>query len=299
VSRTIYTSEEKNKLPGKIIRREGQDAVADISANEVYDYFKQTFDFYNDVFGRYSIDNRGMQLIGSIHFDDIPGPPGYDNAFWDGEQMIFGDGDGIYFGSFTKNLDVIAHELTHGVTSHEANFPYFGQSGALNESVSDVFGSMVKQYALGKQEAKDADWLIGEGIFTPSINGVALRSMKAPGTAYDDSALGKDPQPANMKDYVQMDDDNGGVHINSGIPNHAFYLVAIALGGHSWDRAGNIWYQTIKDRTLRNADEVTFKLFADVTCKHALDLYGNDVQEVVKKAWSDVGVYTAEETSRL
>ncbi len=96
--------------------------------------------------------------------------------------------------------------------------------------MSDVFGSLVKQYQL-QQTAGEADWLIGQGLLTENVKGIALRSMKAPGTAYDDPVLGKDPQPAHMKDYVNTVSDNGGVHINSGIPNHAFYVVATELGG--------------------------------------------------------------------
>jgi Zn-dependent metalloprotease len=209
---------------------------------------------------------------------------------WDGHQMIFGDGDGIYFatGKFTGLVDVIGHELTHGVTQYTANLEYEGQSGALNESVSDVFGSMVKQYSL-KQTADQADWLIGKGIWSSKINGVALRSMAAPGTAYDDPKVGgKDPQPATMQELVTTEDDSGGVHINSGIPNNAFYRIATALGGYSWDKAGKIWYRTLNDpRLVYNAD---FKLFADITVDIAMTDYGQEVHDVVVKAWTDIGV---------
>lgn len=144
--------------------------------------------------------------------------------------MVFGDGDGEIFLDFTIPVDVIGHELTHGVTQYTANLTYFGQPGALNESMSDVFGSLIKQYTLG-QTAADADWLIGAGLLAPRVTGKALRSMKEPGTAYDDDVLGKDPQPATMDGYVKTGRDNGGVHINSGIPNHAFYLVAQSSAG--------------------------------------------------------------------
>ena len=137
---------------------------------------------------------------------------------WNGSQMLYGDGDNSIFIDFTKGNDVIGHELTHGVTQYEANLTYSQQLGALNESVSDVFGSLLEQYHL-QQTAGDADWLIGQGLLTANVKGIALRSMKAPGTAYDDPVLGKDPQPAHMKDYVNTVSDNGGVHINSGIPN--------------------------------------------------------------------------------
>src|SRR5678815_4747497 len=130
---------------------------------------------------------------------------------------------------------------------YEAKLTYSQHPGALNESMSDVFGSLVKQYSLN-QSAADADWLIGAGLLAAGVNGVALRSMKAPGTAYDDRVLGKDPQPAHMKDYVNTISDNGGVHINSGIPNHAFYVVATELGGFAWEKAGKIWYVALKDK---------------------------------------------------
>ena len=125
----------------------------------------------------------------------------YANAFWDGAQMVFGDGDGEIFGNFTGSIDVTGHELTHGVTQYTANLSYEGQSGALNESISDVFGSLAKQHHRG-QSAADADWLIGADIFRPGVSGVALRSLKAPGTAYDDPRLGRDPQPAHMSGYA-------------------------------------------------------------------------------------------------
>src|SRR5919205_959577 len=200
-----------------------------------------TFDFYWAAYQRDSIDDAGMPLIGTVHYQQD-----YDNAFWNGRQMVFGDGDCDLFNRFTIALDVVGHELTHGVSGDEVNLRYAGQPGALNESVSDVFGSLVKQY-IHKQTADQADWLIGQGLFTAKVHGVALRSMKAPGPAYDDPVLGKDPQPATMSGYVHTTADNGGVHINSGIPNHAFYLVATALGGHAWEKAGHIWYETIRD----------------------------------------------------
>ena len=167
-----------------------------------------------------------MPLRGVVHFGER-----YPNAFWDGQRMVFGDGDGEVLGVMTGSLDVIGHELGHGVTETEAGLEYFGQSGAMNESLSDVWGSLVKQYK-NHQDAASADWLIGSEVWTPTIAGDALRSMKAPGTAYDDPLVGKDPQPADMENYVETIQDNGGVHINSGIPNHAFYLAATEIGGY-------------------------------------------------------------------
>jgi len=210
-NRLVYTANNSGTLPGTLVRSEGQGASGDVAVDEAYDGFGATFDLYWDVYGRNSIDNNGMDLIGSVHYQS-----GYDNAFFNGSQMVFGDGDGTYFNRFTIAIDIMGHELTHGVTATTAGLEYHDQPGALNESISDVFGSLVKQRFLG-QSAAQADWLIGGGLFTSAVNGVALRSMKAPGTAYDDPVLGKDPQPDHIANYVNMTEDDGGVHINSGI----------------------------------------------------------------------------------
>jgi Zn-dependent metalloprotease len=202
--------------------------------------------------------------------------------------MVYGDGDGRLFERFTKAIDVIGHELTHGVTQYEASLEYADQPGALNESFSDVFGSLVKQRSLG-QTAKQADWLIGAGLFTPKVKGKAIRSMASPGTAYDDPVLGMDPQPADMAHYVDTTDDNGGVHINSGIPNRAFYLAATAIGGRAWEKAGRVWYVTLRDRLRPGSD---FAAAASLTIAVAAELYGSTsaVAKAVEAAWTKVGV---------
>ncbi|RBC41146.1 peptidase M4 family protein, partial [Xanthomonas oryzae pv. oryzae] len=174
-----------------------------------------THAFFQSVYGRNSIDAKRMPLIGSVHYER-----GDDNAFWNGEQMVFGDGDGEVFNRFTIAIDVVGHELTHGVTERTTNLIYQRQSGASNEAVSDVFGLLIKQYTL-RHSAEQADWIIGAGLLMPGIKGVGLRSMQAPGSASDDPARGKDPQPATMTGYVDTHKDDGGVHYNSGIPNHA------------------------------------------------------------------------------
>ncbi|MFB7451639.1 M4 family metallopeptidase [Streptomyces sp. NPDC056194] len=282
--RTIYDAGHGTELPGVLVRKEGDAAVKDATVNRAHAGLGATFDLFAKAYGHRSIDGAGMPLLASVHFDEK-----YDNAFWNGEQMVFGDGDGELFLDFTIPVDVIGHELAHGFTQHSANLAYFGQSGALNESVSDVFGSLVKQYALG-QSAAQADWLIGAGLLGPAIdNGVALRSMKEPGTAYDDDVLGKDPQPATMDDYVRTSSDNGGVHINSGIPNHAFYLLATELGGNAWERAGQIWYDVMTGGTL--TEEARFSEFARATVAAARARYGDGEEiQAVLKAWTAVGV---------
>ena len=290
--RTIYDAQQGSDLPGVLVLGEGGSKGNDTMVNEAYDYSGAVYDFYSKVFERNSIDDKGMRLDSTVHFREDPTEP-FDNAFWNGTQMIYGDGDGKTFTRFTKCLDVIGHELTHGITQYEAGLIYHGQAGALNESFSDVFGSLVKQWK-NKQTAAKADWLIGKGILAKGINGVALRSLKEPGTAYDDPLFGgKDPQPGHMKDYVKLSDtragDNGGVHINSGIPNHAFYLVAKELGGFAWDKAGRIWYDALCNR-IRSSSK--FKDAAKATIASAESLFGSKSNETkaVKAAWKEVGV---------
>ncbi|WP_409472198.1 M4 family metallopeptidase [Streptomyces sp. HC307] len=284
--RTIYDARHKTDLPGKKVRGEGDEAGKDATVNRAYAGLGATFELFLKAFERNSIDGNGLPLDATVHYDEQ-----YNNAFWNGEQMVFGDGDGEIFLDFTIPIDVIGHELAHGVTQYTANLTYFGQPGALNESVSDVFGSLIKQYTLG-QTAAEADWLIGAGLLAPRVSGVALRSMKAPGTAYDDDVLGKDPQPGTMDDYVSTGRDNGGVHINSGIPNHAFYLAATALGGHAWERAGQIWYDVLTGGELK--EKANFTEFATLTVAAAKARYGDGGEEfqAVLKAWEQVGVRT-------
>jgi Zn-dependent metalloprotease len=284
-NRTIYTAGDTERTPGTPVRKEGQPAIGDPAVDEAYQYMGATFDFYWNVFQRNSIDNKGMDLIGSVHYST-----NYDNAFWDGKQMDYGDGDDKQFIRFTVASDVIGHEMTHGVTQYESGLIYFGETGALNESISDVFGSMVKQYYYN-QTVPQADWLIGQGLFTPSVHGVAIRSLKAPGTAYNDPVLGKDPQPATMSGYVHTMQDNGGVHINSGIPNHAFYLAATQLGGHSWETIGPIWYAACTSNALHKT--ANFQAFATLTVQVAQQAYPgfNSPQvQAIKGAWAQVGI---------
>ncbi|MFJ1649875.1 M4 family metallopeptidase [Streptomyces sp. NPDC088337] len=290
--RTVYDARHGTGLPGRKVRGEGQDPDGDATVNRAYAGLGATFELYLTAYRRDSIDGSGLPLDATVHYDKH-----YNNAFWNGEQMVFGDGDGEIFLDFTIPVDVIGHELTHGVTQHTANLAYFGQSGALNESLSDVFGSLIKQYTLG-QTATEADWLIGAGLLAPGVSGTALRSMKAPGTAYDDDVLGKDPQPATMDHYVHTGSDNGGVHINSGIPNHAFYLVATALGGHAWEKAGQLWYDVLTGGELH--EDAQFADFATLTVGAARERYGSDGGELeaVRKAWEQVGVTTARQEVR-
>jgi len=287
VKRVVYSCEGTQSPHVKLMRNEGDAPSDDTDTNEAYDFAGATWDFYWQVMKRDSVDGAGLTLNSNVHLD-----ASIKNAYWDGTQMFYCDPTPGVFNRFTIAVDVVAHELTHGVTQNTAALVYRSQSGALNESISDVFGSMVKQWK-NAQTSAQADWLIGEGLFVqiPGRNRAALRSMKAPGTAYDDPDLGTDPQPAHMKNYQVMpetrDGDWGGVHINSGIPNKAFYLTAIALGGNSWDRAGPIWYEVLTNRLESNAQ------FADMktaTVQAAKDLYDAATAKLVADAWAQVGL---------
>ena len=236
-ARKVYDCQNRWQQRVKLVREEGDRKSRDQAVNQIYDFSGAVRDCFKQILGRDSIDNLGMDLILNVHYGR-----NYMNAFWDGDEMTFGDGDGTIFVSFTRSLDVVAHELAHGVTQFTADLEYQGQSGALNEHFSDVFGSLIQQVAL-EQDAGQADWLIGNEIMGPDLYGESLRSIKAPGTAYNNRLLGKDPQPDHMKDYFAGPEDNQGVHINSGIPNKAFYFVAMGIGT---EKAALIWYEALK-----------------------------------------------------
>jgi len=284
--RAVYDCEHGSteaSIPGTIKRVEGQEPNEDKVVNEAFDNAGKVLEFYLTKFNWRSIDNKNMRVVSSVHFGK-----NYENAFWHPElmQMVYGDGD-TFLHQFTKCIDVIGHELTHAVTEHTSPLEYEGQPGALNEHISDVFGIMVKQM-VEDETADKADWLIGEGCLLPGVKGVALRNMKDPGTAYDDPRFGKDPQPAHMDGYFSTVEDNGGVHLFSGIPNRAFYLASVEFGGYSWEKAGQIWWRAM------NSDRIparcTFLQFADVTTDVAEEIFGDKAAKIVRSAWNEVGV---------
>ena len=284
--RSVSDAGGSEELPGRLVRSDENPTgdADDAAVVEAWDGLGHTHALFRDEYSRASIDDDNLPLEATVHFGRL-----YDNAFWNGERMVFGDGDGQVFTRMTASLSVIGHELAHGVTQYTAGLEYAGQSGALNESVSDVFGALVEQRT-ANQSVEEATWLIGVGLFTDDVEGEAIRSMKAPGTAYDDDILGKDPQPAHMDDYIETDDENGGVHLNSGIPNRAFYLTAEALGGYAWNAPGQIWYDTLTSGTL--SATVDFAGFAEATTDAATQRFGADSAETaaVIAAWRTVGV---------
>jgi Zn-dependent metalloprotease len=209
------------------------------------------------------------------------------NAFFNGRQMAYGDGDGNLFVRFTKALDVVAHELTHGVVSFTSNLDYVGESGALSESFADIMGSLVKQWKDGLTVAQ-ADWFVGSDILGPGARIQGVRTLTGEAAYKNDLDFGTDPQPKHYRDRYRGTLDRGGVHINSGIPNHAFYLAAMGIGGYAWEKAGKIWYAAMKSGLESNA---TFKEAAEATIAIAGYYgHGSDEQKAVRSAWQQVGV---------
>ena len=293
--RSVFDLASGTELPGKPVRDEGDKPVADAAANHAYDNTGITLDFYLQVLGRRSIDNRGMRVESSVHFGK-----NFGNAMWTGERMVYGDGDQNVSG-FPAALDIIAHELTHGVTQHmitgglgvvrvalkdrqfkDQTHDLRGQAGALNESFSDVVGSMVKQWHAG-QDVIQANWLLGEHMLAPQ-HGRAIRSLKDPGN--QKLTWCEDEQYKNMDSFS----DGADVHDSSGVPNHDFYLAARLIGGFSWEKAGLVWYQAF----AKLKPKATFKDAAQATRQVASQRFGIKSKEyqAISSAWQTVKVIT-------
>jgi Zn-dependent metalloprotease len=221
-----------------------------------------------------------MDIVSTVNYGQ-----NFSNCYWNGSQMVYGRPfEKSPFKTFVL-LDLCGHEVTHGVTEAEPHINYYGQSGAICESLSDVFGSLIKQYAK-HQTADQADWVIGEGIWKDNIHGRGFRDMLHPGTAYDDPQVGKDPQPENMHGYIKMVGDSGGAHYNSGIPNRAFALFAKAVGGYAWNDPGHIWFAACKAA----GPNPSFAQFAYHTIEQAKALGHGDEVGKLEQAWRAVGV---------
>jgi Zn-dependent metalloprotease len=319
------------KREGDNARLKGDEAAWPQPAKNASHNAQRVYQFYKDNFGRNSIDAKGMNVISGVRLrtlvmttdqntgeetiaTDKQGQPiriPENNAFWDGNMMCYGEGDNMIFNDFTAGPDVIGHELTHGVTQYSCALQYQAQSGALNESISDVFGICYRQWNEGQKDPKTANWLLGDSIISDDFKRMvkvrgfghwdATRSMSAPGTAYDvkkDQNAGKDRQPAHMRNLYTGDEDNGGVHVNSGIPNHAFYLFATKAPTPSWDLPCKVWYKTITDakfgKLVRDSSGVServasFAEFANATIVAAKTV-APDLVQSLHDAWQQVGV---------
>lgn len=299
------------------------------NAKQACEGAQKVWKFFLKEFNRNSIDDAGMDIVSCVRLRsyvytyDANGlsqlvlnrngdrmRAAVNNAFWDGKEMVYGEGDGMIFSDFTASEEVIAHEITHGITQHTCNLKYEGQSGALNEHISDVFGMIFKHKNQQMDDPSTANWLIGEKCISENFKNMvdvrgfgfwhALRSMKSPGTAYavtKGSTKANDLQPAHMKDYSHRadNDDSGGVHINSGIPNKAFYLFTSKVGGQSWKIPGKIWYSTIVNATFGEIESssrkrvATFAQFAQATLETADELFPHHSDKLAS-AWREVGV---------
>lgn len=239
----------------------------------------EVYDFFRDVYKRKSFDKKS----GTVKFFSHYGT-NYDNAYWDGEQMVFGSG-GEYFNDLGASIGVVGHEFAHSIDQYDSNLRYEGEPGALSESFADVMACCIEQYVYNEWPDK-AHWLIGKDLWKTEVVGPefkALRSMSDPGTAFPG-----DDQPSHMDNFYNGTDDNGGVHINSGIPNKAFYLFATSIGGKSWQNAGKIWYKAIGDQRLVKSD-CTFKQFAKATLTISKRVDSN-LTTHLKDAWNAVGI---------
>jgi Zn-dependent metalloprotease len=272
----VYDCKSGQTLPGSPISNPAK--AQDVTAKQVFGETTSVAAFYSKVFGRNSIDGSGMTLLSSIHYGIS-----YNNAFWNGAQMSYGDGDGAIFVDFSKGNDVICHELTHGVTQHSLQLDYVNEAGGLNESLSDCFGSMFRQWE-AKQDVNQADWLIGKDIIGPTAAArgyTCLRDMADP-----DAQHCLAPQPTQYSQYQPGMDP----HYSSGIPSLAFSTICKAVGGNSWDKVGQIWYNVLTGSGAK--PQMTMKDFADRTRAAAGQLYPGDkaLGGHVDSGWKHVGL---------
>ncbi|WP_425448712.1 M4 family metallopeptidase [Dethiothermospora halolimnae] len=265
-----YDGNYGTALPGNYVT--DNDSYFDLSrqsaAVDAHYYAGLVYDYYNENFGRNSYDGNGSSIKSTVHYKS-----NWNNAAWVGTQMVYGDGDGSTFSPLSGALDIVAHELTHAVTQETADLEYRNQSGALNESMSDVFAVLV--------ENDTNDWLVGEDCYTPGTPGDALRSMKNP-TLYN--------QPDHMDNYRDLPNteqgDWGGVHINSGIPNKAFYYIASDIG---FEKSGDIYYRAL---TTYLTSKSNFEDCRNALVQSASDIYGSNSQEVsvIEDSFAAVGI---------
>lgn len=290
----IYDARNKDDPEWKdenIARRKKDPVHQDYIVNAAHDNITHSFKFYLKALAINSLDGKGMPIKAAVHVGK-----NYNNSYYTEGTVNFGDGNGMLFKDDAKDLTVVAHELGHGIVDYLlGGLIYWGQSGALNESLADILGVSAMQYVLGEKAVPESTWLFNQIGMVPyedengKIIHPALRSLKAPGTAYvNHPIIGTDPQPADMGKYYDGAQDNYGVHINSGIPNRAFYLAATALGGRGWDIALPIWIETARVLPAKTS----FKDFAKKTLEVAEQLFPNrvDVKRSIRQAWNKVRV---------
>ncbi|HEX5690596.1 MAG TPA: M4 family metallopeptidase, partial [Roseiflexaceae bacterium] len=279
-NRLTFTADNTTDIPGRLLIQEGERSRDEI-AQAAHDAAGKVYDYYFNTFRRDSIDGQGGEMVSTVHFGSDPRDA--ENAAWVGEaqQMIYGDG-GRIFQPLAYGLDVVGHEFTHGIIDGTAGLVYEAQPGALNESYADVFGAMIDR----------ANWTVGETIVKPGRFPLPyIRSLEDPsaGGNYDpNNPLQGIGQPTTVDEYANLPIsrryDNGGVHINSGIPNHAAYLLAQAI---TREKTEQIYYRTM---TQYLTPEAEFLDAANLTARAATELYGQAEADAVRSAWGQVGI---------
>jgi len=272
----VYDCRHTQSLPGRLVAK--PKTARDSTVKRAWTATGAVATFYRQVFRRNSIDGAGMTLASSVHYG-----VDFNNAMWNGSQMVYGDGDGRIFLDFTRGIDVIGHELTHGVTQHTLQLDYSGDAGGLNESLSDCFGAMFQQWQSG-QDVHAASWLIGAQIMGPAAKAkgyTCLRNMSDPA---DVRCLA--PQPTRYGDITPGTDP----HYSSGPPNLAFCRACKSAGGRSWETVGPVWYAAMT--TGGPQPQLTMPQFAARTRQAARQLYGarSAIVAAVDDGWTSVGL---------
>jgi bacillolysin len=234
------------------------------------------YEYYLNKHGRNSLNGKGGSIISIINITETDEKTGkvqqMDNAFWNGEFMGYGNGN-TFFKPLAGGLDVAGHEMTHGVIENTANLNYQGQSGAINESMADVFGVLI--------DRTDGDFNVGEDVVK---NGAFLRSLSDPN---------KGDQPASMSQLYTGSEDNGGVHINSGIPNRAFYLFVKGLSGteeQQKTKAEKVYYRALTTYLTRSSKFVDLRAAIVQSCKDLAATVGAEAEAAANAAFSTVGI---------
>ena len=272
----VYDCKHTQNLPGIPVAPPG--ISTDPTAKRTFDETTRVAEFYKKIFDRNSIDNAGMTMMSSIHYGLK-----FNNAMWTGSQMFYGDGDDALFIDFTNGNDVIGHELTHGVTQHTLQLVYSDDAGGLNESLSDCFGSMFRQWE-ANQDVNGADWLIGSNIVGPVAKARGFTSLRNMANPADAHCLA--PQPTHYSQlHPGMDP-----HYTSGPPNLAFYVACKAAGGKSWEKIGQVWYVALRDSGPHPNMKMTD--FANRVRQVASQKYPADasVAAAADKGWKQVGL---------
>jgi len=272
----VFDCRESSSQPGdQIIVSE---LGAPRAARRVAKNMAMVNEFYGSIFARNSIDNNGMGLISSIRYGR-----NYCNAFWSGTQMIFGEGDGEIFLDFAGSEDVLAHEFAHAVTQYTIGLGFWGEAGAINESISDIFSAVYRQWQK-RQTCEQADWMIGSDIVGPTARQRGFHCLRNLSRALPTNCISE--QPKHYSDY----DERGDPHINGGIPSFAFYHAAMLIGGNTWDQIAPVWYNALT--TSQRRPNMNFREFAYLTITRAAALFPaiKRVAKAVEQGWKEVGV---------